>query len=260
MSSPTAFALMATAAHRMLEYDPRVRQEKWGSLFHATLHRATVGIIGFGRIGRAFARRCKGFSMDVLVWDPAMEADAIYEQGVFRAKVYAAIRKAEGEADFLQFQAYRMRVFDAMAGKQVAEQLGVSEPTVSRHLQRVRDLLRRRLGETVATYSFTEDEQLFIERSLDVGRVAADGHERACDTHLQRNLVAHDFRRLRAHRKSDHFAAVFFLQAQRLFQREAVRLVGLEADVGLANPRRVLLDAQRRVLRRHLLDADDTFH
>jgi len=88
-----------------------------------------------------------------------VEADEVYEKNVFRAKVYAAIRKTEPEADFLQFQVYRMRVFDGLSGKGVAEQLGISEPTVSRHLQRIRALLRRRLAETIATYSFTEDEQ-----------------------------------------------------------------------------------------------------
>ncbi|MHC4142214.1 MAG: sigma factor-like helix-turn-helix DNA-binding protein, partial [Planctomycetota bacterium] len=89
----------------------------------------------------------------------------VYEQNVFRAKVYASIRKAEPEADFLQFQVYRMRVFDGLSGKDVAEQLGISEPTVSRHLQRIRELLRRRLAETIATYSFTEDEQREAQRA-----------------------------------------------------------------------------------------------
>ena len=56
-------------------------------------------------------------------------------------------------------------VFDGLAGKDVAEQLGISEPTVSRHLQRIRDLLRRRLAETVATYSFTEEEQREAQRA-----------------------------------------------------------------------------------------------
>jgi RNA polymerase sigma factor (sigma-70 family) len=87
------------------------------------------------------------------------EADDVYQENVFRATVYAAIRKTESECDFMQFQVYRMRVFDGAAGKQVAEQLGVSEPTVSRHLQKVRELLRRRLAETVALYSFTDDER-----------------------------------------------------------------------------------------------------
>ncbi len=92
-----------------------------------------------------------------------IEADDIYQQNVFRAKVYAAIRKTEAEADFMQFQVYRMRVVDGAPGKTVAEQLGISEPTVSRHLQRVRDLLRRRLAEVVALYSFTPDEAAEVE-------------------------------------------------------------------------------------------------
>ena len=94
-----------------------------------------------------------------------IEADAAYEQSVFRAKVYAAIRKTETEAEFMPFQVYRMRVFDGMPGKEVAVQLGVSEPTVSRYLQRVRDLLRRRLAETIATYSFTAEEQAEARRA-----------------------------------------------------------------------------------------------
>lgn len=88
-----------------------------------------------------------------------VEADDAYQRNVFEAKVYAAIRKAEAEADFIQFQVYRMRVFDGAPGKKVAEQLGISEPTVSRNVQRVRELLRRRLSEIVSTYSFTPEEE-----------------------------------------------------------------------------------------------------
>jgi len=88
-----------------------------------------------------------------------LAADAHYERAVFRAKVHAAIRKVEQEADFLHFQVYRMRVFEGIQGKDVAAQLGVSPPTVTRHLQRVRQLLRSRLAETMATYSFTPEEE-----------------------------------------------------------------------------------------------------
>jgi len=87
-----------------------------------------------------------------------VEADEVYQKHVFCAKIYAAIRHTERQAEFMPFQVYRMRVFDSMPGKEVAEQLGISEPTVSRYLQKVRDLLRRRTAEMVATYSFTEDE------------------------------------------------------------------------------------------------------
>lgn len=101
-----------------------------------------------------------------------VQADEAYHQGVFNAKVHAAIRKTEAEAEFLSFSVYRMRVFDGLSGKQVAEQLGISEPTVTRHLQRVRALLRERVRESIATYSFTSEE-------LDEGERAGLGSEDA---------------------------------------------------------------------------------
>lgn len=94
-----------------------------------------------------------------------VEADEAYQQNVFEAKANAAIRKAERESDFVQFQVYRMRVLDGVTGKAVAEQLGISEPTVTRHLQRVRELLRQRLREVVATYSFTSEEETEADKA-----------------------------------------------------------------------------------------------
>jgi RNA polymerase sigma factor (sigma-70 family) len=81
-----------------------------------------------------------------------------YERAVFGAKVEAAIRAVERESDFMDFNVYRMRVFDGISGKAVAEQLGVSEPTVSRRLTRIRKLLRQRLAEMISKYSFTQEE------------------------------------------------------------------------------------------------------
>jgi len=95
--------------------------------------------------------------------DPAVDAE--YEAAVFRAKVEAALRAVEREADFTDFTIYRMRVLDGVSGKEVAKQLGMSEPTVSRRLARVRDLLRTKLQEVVATYSFTEEELAEPERN-----------------------------------------------------------------------------------------------
>ncbi|MGI9013194.1 MAG: RNA polymerase sigma factor [Phycisphaerales bacterium] len=97
--------------------------------------------------------------------DATLESDAMYETNVFRAKVYAAICKVEAECDFVTFQVYRMRVFDGMSGKVVAEQLGVSEPTVSRYLQKVRDICRTRLAEIITTYSFTPEEAAEADRA-----------------------------------------------------------------------------------------------
>lgn len=121
-----------------------------------------------------------------------IEADDVYQQNVFEAKVYAAIRKSEAEAEFIQFQVYRMRVFDATPGKDVAEQLGISEPTVSRHMQRVRELLRSRLGEVVSTYSFTQEEQSEAEQAGLGGHDAMFDEALAEIYHRQSQLVLDD--------------------------------------------------------------------
>jgi RNA polymerase sigma factor (sigma-70 family) len=88
----------------------------------------------------------------------ALGADEVYEAAVFRAKVEAAIRMVQKESDFTDFAIYSMRVLECKPGKEVAEALGISEPTVSRRLAKVRDVLRRRLGEVIMTYSFTQEE------------------------------------------------------------------------------------------------------
>lgn len=90
--------------------------------------------------------------------DNGVSPDGDYEAAVFCAKVEKAIRLVERESEFLDFEIFRRRVLEGENGKTVAEALGTSEPTVSRRLAKVRDLLRVRLTEVVATYSFTAEE------------------------------------------------------------------------------------------------------
>lgn len=92
-------------------------------------------------------------------------ADAEYEAAVFRAKVHAALRLAEKECEFTDFEIFRQRVLEGRTGKDVARAMGVSEPTVSRKLSRVRTVVRSRLRQVITTYSFTRDELDEPERS-----------------------------------------------------------------------------------------------
>ena len=121
--------------------------------------------------------------------------DEMYEQNVFQAKVHAAIRAAESDSEFVHFQVYRMRVFDGVPGKDVAAQLGISEPSVTRYLQRVRSLLREQLAVVIVTYSFTEDERQEADRAGLGGDDLLFDEAIAEIWHRQTELVREDERR-----------------------------------------------------------------
>jgi len=91
--------------------------------------------------------------------DPGSMPDESYEQAIFDAKVDASIRTVEREMDFMDFAVYRLRVLEGKTGKDVASDLGLSQPTVSRRLAAVRTRLREVLTETVARFSFTKEEE-----------------------------------------------------------------------------------------------------
>ena len=69
-----AWALLMAAARRLPEGDRYVRDGNWKTwgpllLLGPDVHGATIGIVGFGRIGQAVARRAKGFGMEILYHD-----------------------------------------------------------------------------------------------------------------------------------------------------------------------------------------------
>ena len=86
-----AWALLMAAARRVAEADRFVRSGqwdrwKWDLLWGADIHGKTLGVIGFGRIGRAVARRALGFNMRVLYQD-AVQADAAVERDLYASRV-----------------------------------------------------------------------------------------------------------------------------------------------------------------------------
>jgi glyoxylate reductase len=70
-----AFTLMMSAGRRVLEGDRYVRNGNWQTwepmlLLGTEMKSATLGLVGFGRIGKAMARRAVGFDMHVIYYDP----------------------------------------------------------------------------------------------------------------------------------------------------------------------------------------------
>lgn len=73
-SADTAFALMLAVARRVSEADSFVRTGQWKGWYPTELlgkdvWGSSLGIIGFGRIGRAVAERASGFKMKVYYWN-----------------------------------------------------------------------------------------------------------------------------------------------------------------------------------------------
>jgi glyoxylate reductase len=102
-TADTAFALLMAAGRRVGEGERFLRAEQpwiWGPLMMLgqDIHHKTIGIVGFGRIGQAVARRAHGFGMRVIYRDavqlpPEVEA----ETGADRVELSQLL----AEADFV---------------------------------------------------------------------------------------------------------------------------------------------------------------
>jgi len=72
-----AVALILGVMKNLHRFDAAVRQGQWSRFPMRELKEKTVGIVGFGRIGRRLAELLKGFDVRLLAYDPFMnEAEA----------------------------------------------------------------------------------------------------------------------------------------------------------------------------------------
>ena len=74
-----AFFMLAAVARKLWDGEKLVRQNKWGS-WHPFLPflgdevtGKTIAVIGTGRIGQAVIRKCTGFDMNILCYDPVYQ-------------------------------------------------------------------------------------------------------------------------------------------------------------------------------------------
>jgi glyoxylate reductase len=97
-----AFTLMMVAARRVVEGVNYARAGKWKTwgpklLTGQDVHGATLGIIGFGRIGQGMATRASGFDMRVLYYDVNRREDLEKSMGV----TFANMDTLLAESDFV---------------------------------------------------------------------------------------------------------------------------------------------------------------
>jgi glyoxylate reductase len=116
-----AFFMMGELARRMWTAEHLTRELKWG-FWHPYLPflgdevtGKTVAVIGTGRIGLAFIKKCTGFDMNILCYDPAYENHAFvkavqevnelrHSRGMTKEKAwikYVKLEEALAQADFV---------------------------------------------------------------------------------------------------------------------------------------------------------------
>ena len=124
-----AFFLMGALARKMWDAEHVTRENKWG-YWHPYLPflgdevtGKTVGVIGTGRIGLAFIKKCAGFDMNILCYDPAYEnhdyvkaiqevKDLRFQRGISRVRAtirYTTIEEALRHSDFISLHVPLLR-------------------------------------------------------------------------------------------------------------------------------------------------------
>ncbi len=123
-----AWALLMAAARRLPEGDRYVRAGSWKTwgpllLLGPDVHGATIGIVGFGRIGQAVARRALGFGMEILYHDleplPASVTDPF-------GATYLPLEELLPRSDFVSLHVNLSPVTRQMIN---AETLAIMKPT-----------------------------------------------------------------------------------------------------------------------------------
>lgn len=122
-----AWALLMASARRVVEGADYVRAGRWRTwgptlLLGRDLTGATLGIIGFGRIGREVAKRARGFEMTTLVFDERRDEAAEHELGV----AYRPFDDLLRESDFVTLHVALTPETERMIG---ARELGLMKPT-----------------------------------------------------------------------------------------------------------------------------------
>jgi len=116
------FMLMLVSARNFRRCHEVMCTGGWDEIIGVNVCRKTLGIIGFGAIGKAVARRAQGFEMRVLAYDVRPDVEAAGALAVSLVDLGTLLR----ESDFVTLHASAGDESDRMMG---AEQLAVMKPS-----------------------------------------------------------------------------------------------------------------------------------
>ena len=119
-----AWALLMAAARRVVEAHNEVQQDIWRPwgpdvLTGQDIFRATLGLVGFGRIGQAVAKRAQGFDMSILYHDLQRFPEAEKSLGA----QFVSLEELLERADFVSLHTFMSPQNKYMMGKSQFEQM-----------------------------------------------------------------------------------------------------------------------------------------
>ena len=89
------FGLMIAVARNIPRVERELRKGNWDRYPGVDLWKKTLGLIGFGRIGRGVARRAAGFDMKVLAHDPYVDSGRTGIEGMTFESLESVIKQAD---------------------------------------------------------------------------------------------------------------------------------------------------------------------
>jgi glyoxylate reductase len=107
-----AFFMMGTLARKMWQSERLVREQKWPS-WHPFLPflgdeitGKTIAVIGTGRIGLAMIKKCSGFDMNILCYDPAYQNHDFIKaiQDLMELRHARGIQKEKTRINYVDFE------------------------------------------------------------------------------------------------------------------------------------------------------------
>src|SRR5215203_7428405 len=126
-TADTAFMLLLAAARRLGEAERLLRSGGWDAwgpkqLTGPDIWGKKLGVVGFGRIGQAVARRTKGFDMDLVYHDQYRNEEAEREVGAR----FLELKELLQTSDFVSIHTPLTQETTHLIG---ADELGLMQPT-----------------------------------------------------------------------------------------------------------------------------------
>ena len=91
-----AVALIMACAKNIVKCDKTIRKGGWQAMdFGVELQNKTLGIVGFGRIGKEVAKRMRAFGMTILVDSPHVTEDGAKEMGCRKVDLQTLLKESD---------------------------------------------------------------------------------------------------------------------------------------------------------------------